>query len=519
MRPSIRRGFVIGVAASLVASFVPAANTSAVDDVPPQALAIVTSSALPTTDHVILIVSEEIDPASIPAPSDFDILVNNAPVTESGVRLLYQGLRGLEIDPGIVFTDGVALLKVSWDEAIPSPSEISLGYTPGARPIQDASGNQAPAPDEDLTLGGFDPDLDIAIVDDSPGANHVVFLTAPLDPDLPPESDFVVTIDGAEVVTPAAVTLRHPEVGMGILDLTLPTSLLPGQTATLDYIGATPLLRLDGAPVDVAFPVEVFVNVSGSVSGGTPVSENPGEPVTVTVHDFLGNGATTLDVTFASVEGEGVTTFFSLDPAEVPPLDANFSAGDPPAFYDIDTTAIFTPPAEVCLTYDEGAYTDESEIRLVHYEDPDWVDRTTSLDEEANRVCGTVDSFSPFGIAVDASFDFEGFFAPIDNSGVLNVVSAGRSIPVKFSLGGDRGMQIFASGSPSSVRVACPSDSPLDTVETTTMATANSLSYDAAADQYTFVWKTEKAWSGTCREFLVTFSEGTERTALFTFGK
>ena len=45
------------------------------------------SSALPTTDHVILIVSEVIDPTSIPAPSDFEILVDSAPVTESGVRL------------------------------------------------------------------------------------------------------------------------------------------------------------------------------------------------------------------------------------------------------------------------------------------------------------------------------------------------------------------------------------------------------------------------------------------------
>jgi hypothetical protein len=485
-------------------------------NLPPEILGIVTSSVLPTTDHVILVVSEEIDPTSIPAPSDFEILVDSAPVTESGVRLLYQGLRGFEIAPGIVFTEGVALLMVSWDEAVASPGEISLGYTPGTRPIQDSSGNEAPATGDDLIVGGFDPDLDIAIVDDAPGPNHVVFLTQPLDPDLPPASDFRVTVDGEDVI-PESVTLRHPEVGMGILDLTLSQPIQSGQAVSLSYVGATPFLRLDGEPV-VVLPIDVFVNLSGTPTGSTPASEPAGAPVSVTFHDFLGSGATTLDLTFSSVENGGETTFFSLDPAEVPPPGANFEAGG--AFYEIDTTAEFTPPVEICLTYDEGAYEDESAIALVHFEDPDWIDVTTNLDEVANRVCGSVDSFSPFGIVElrDPGFDFEGFFKPVDNDGVLNLVSAGRAVPVKFSLGGDQGMDIFAAGSPASVRVACPS-ATLDTIETTTSATANSLSYDAAGDVYTFVWKTDKAWGGTCRELRVTFSDGTTEAALFKFGK
>jgi len=38
----------------------------------------------------------------------------------------------------------------------------------------------------------------------------------------------------------------------------------------------------------------------------------------------------------------------------------------------------------------------------------------------------------------------------VDNPPTKNVVKAGAAVPVKFSLGGDRGLNIFASTSPSS---------------------------------------------------------------------
>jgi hypothetical protein len=115
-------------------------------------------------------------------------------------------------------------------------------------------------------------------------------------------------------------------------------------------------------------------------------------------------------------------------------------------------------------------------------------------------------------------YDFDGFFRPIDNGGVLNVVKAGSSIPVKFSLSGDQGLDIMATGSPSSQRVNCDASAPTDLIETVT-AGNSSLSYDPLADQYNYVWKTDKAWAGTCRLLTVTFDDGTSHTALFKFTK
>jgi hypothetical protein len=36
-------------------------------------------------------------------------------------------------------------------------------------------------------------------------------------------------------------------------------------------------------------------------------------------------------------------------------------------------------------------------------------------------------------------YNFQGFFSPVANIPAFNIVNAGRSVPVKFSLGGNRG--------------------------------------------------------------------------------
>ena len=115
-------------------------------------------------------------------------------------------------------------------------------------------------------------------------------------------------------------------------------------------------------------------------------------------------------------------------------------------------------------------------------------------------------------------FAFEGFFSPIVNDG-LNTMKAGAAAPVRFSLTGDQGLEILAAGSPSSRRVACDTSNGVDPVEETVAPGGSSLGYDAAADTYTYVWKTSKGWSGTCRELSVTLIDGTTHTALFQFTK
>ena len=75
-------------------------------------------------------------------------------------------------------------------------------------------------------------------------------------------------------------------------------------------------------------------------------------------------------------------------------------------------------------------------------------------------------------------YNFTGFFSPIDNLPTLNEMKAGQAAPVKFSLGGNQGLNIFAAGSPSSVQISCDSSAPIAAVEETETAGSSSLSYD-----------------------------------------
>ena len=75
----------------------------------------------------------------------------------------------------------------------------------------------------------------------------------------------------------------------------------------------------------------------------------------------------------------------------------------------------------------------------------------------------------------------------------------------------------FAAGYPKSQQVSCSSSAPVDTVEQTVTAGSSSLSYDSSTDTYTYVWKTDKSWSGTCRQFVARLADSSYRRARFKF--
>src|SRR5215213_504567 len=114
-------------------------------------------------------------------------------------------------------------------------------------------------------------------------------------------------------------------------------------------------------------------------------------------------------------------------------------------------------------------------------------------------------------------YNFTGFFSPIDNPPVLNEMKAGQAAPVKFSLGGNQGLNIFAAGSPSSVQISCNTSDPIVPVEETEMAGSSSLTYDSITDRYKYTWKTEGSWKNTCRQLTVTLRDGTVHIAKFKF--
>ena len=54
-------------------------------------------------------------------------------------------------------------------------------------------------------------------------------------------------------------------------------------------------------------------------------------------------------------------------------------------------------------------------------------------------------------------------------------------------------------------------------IEETVTAGASSLAFSPGSGQYTYVWKTDKAWAGQCRTLVLGFGDGTQQSALFQF--
>lgn len=115
-------------------------------------------------------------------------------------------------------------------------------------------------------------------------------------------------------------------------------------------------------------------------------------------------------LTFTDVTQSGVTAI-TESPIGPQPPSGFWLATTPPIYYDITTTALFTPPVRVCITYDDSGFalpSDEIDLVLMHYdaELAQWVDLSASVDPGNNTICGDTPSFSVFALMLrDADED------------------------------------------------------------------------------------------------------------------
>ena len=71
---------------------------------------------------------------------------------------------------------------------------------------------------------------------------------------------------------------------------------------------------------------------------------------------------------------------------------------------------------------------------------------------------------------------------------------------------------------PNAIRVLQRLDVGAAIADAGAVATNGALTYDAASDTYSFVWKTTKTWAG-CRALQLNFADGSMAMALFNFSK
>ena len=117
-------------------------------------------------------------------------------------------------------------------------------------------------------------------------------------------------------------------------------------------------------------------------------------------------------------------------------------------------------------------------------------------------------------------YDWEGFLATFQNPPVLNQADSRNVQTFWFRLGGDRGLDVL-KGTPQSRQIDCATKQPLGGFSPADTPNWDSLSYQASTRRYSYPWKAPRnnSYAGTCREFVLTLSNGSSHSAWLQFTK
>lgn len=275
---------------------------------------------------------------------------------------------------------------------------------------------------------------------------------------------------------------------------------------------------LDTTPPVITAPADITAEATGPsgavvtfsasatdlVDGDVPVTADPASgstfplgttTVTLTATDAAGNMATeTFDVTVVDTTAPDLTV-----PANVT-VNAMSAAGALVNYDPAMASDLVDQDVEISYSQNSGTWFPIGTTTVT----------VTATDDFGNQSTGS--------FTVTVKYDFSGFFQPVDMNKV-NIAKAGSAIPIKFSLGGDMGLDIFAAGYPQAITSIQVLGAPTDAIETTVTAGGSQLSYDPVAEQYIYVWKTEKSWAGMSKTLVVRLNDGTKHIALFQFKK
>jgi hypothetical protein len=302
-----------------------------------------------------------------------------------------------------------------------------------------------------------------------------------LDTGSPGENTFTVTAtDRAGNTESKGVTYTVVDTKPPAINLTTPAAGAVyglGQPVAADYSCAD-----RGAGV---------ASCVGSVADGAAVNTaSPGEKTfTVNARDRAGNSASKT-VTYSVVDSDA-PTITVVRPAEggVYRLGervlANYSCADEP-----NGSGVASCVGSVAV----GGALDTSAVGPKRFQ-------VRASDNAGNSASRTV--------AYSVVYDFAGFMRPLEKPPSVNRSKAGLRVPVRFSLGSFRGPVPVASGYPKVARVACGTGALPGGSERARGSWKKTQYPKRDRWIYKFVWRTEKRWSGECRQLVLKLDDGT----------
>jgi hypothetical protein len=115
-------------------------------------------------------------------------------------------------------------------------------------------------------------------------------------------------------------------------------------------------------------------------------------------------------------------------------------------------------------------------------------------------------------------YDFAAFLWPVRNRPRVNTWLAGVPVPIRFELGGNQGLDVIEDGWPQVAVVGCDFSAEPEAGEPARHPRwFRELVYRKRKKRYVFLWKTDRRWAGSCRQFMLKLKDGTVRRADFRF--
>jgi predicted outer membrane repeat protein len=223
----------------------------------------------------------------------------------------------------------------------------------------------------------------------------------------------------AQTILPAIVPLdidEHVVVSDAVVPLASEMLTVSERVIVSDAVTplASEMLTIAETVIVVDTPAPV---PQSNTTPGTNVSVSP-----------TGGG---VSLTFAGVTAGGFTSVTAITG---PPPPAGFKLTSPSTVFEIATTAKYSSPITICISYPTGTRVP----RLMHYESGRWVDRTTSVNTTTRTVCGSVTSLSPFAV-----FEAEDVEGRMHGSGSLAGGEDFTFHVAELTLGDERGSLVF----------------------------------------------------------------------------
>ena len=255
-------------------------------------------------------------------------------------------------------------------------------------------------------------------------------------------------------------------------------------------------------------------------SGGNPVS---GKLVTLTLGSVTrsgttdGSGRVTVSIPLSAGAGTyPLTASFLGDTGTTPASESRpftITAAGSTVTITCPATVIYTGAAQTPCTARATAPDGLNELLLVTYTGntgPGTATASAQFYGDAAHAPAT--STKTFGI----TWPFNGFFWPVANPPTINIARAGGWIPLRFDLGGNRGLGVIAGGAPTVVQVSCQSGAPTGTVDQAGTFTVG-LTYVKLTGRYLYGWKVPTTYANRCYRLELRLVDGSIHIAMFKF--